>query len=46
LAYKFIDLGEVRTGPVVSATFPGTGPSAIKADLAVHTLTAGLRFLF
>jgi opacity protein-like surface antigen len=46
LAYKFIDLGEVRTGPVVSATFPGTGPSPIKADLAVHTLTAGLRFVF
>jgi opacity protein-like surface antigen len=45
-AYKFIDLGEVRTGAVTSATFPGTGTSPIKADLSVHTLTAGLRFLF
>jgi opacity protein-like surface antigen len=45
-AYKFIDLGEVRTGAVTSATFPGTGSSPIKADLSVHTLTAGLRFLF
>ncbi|HET7594688.1 MAG TPA: outer membrane beta-barrel protein [Stellaceae bacterium] len=46
LAYKFIDLGEVQTGQVISATFPGTGSSPIKADLSVHTLTAGLRFLF
>lgn len=45
-AYKFIDLGEVRTGAVTSATFPGTGTAPIKADLTVHTLTAGLRFLF
>jgi opacity protein-like surface antigen len=45
-AYKFIDLGEIRTGAVTSATFPGTGTSPIKADLSVHTLTAGLRFLF
>jgi opacity protein-like surface antigen len=46
IAYKFIDLGEVRTGAVTSATFPGTGTAPIKADLAVHTLTAGVRFLF
>lgn len=45
-AYKFIDLGEVRTGAVTSATFPGTGTAPIKANLSVHTLTGGLRFLF
>lgn len=44
--YKFIDLGEVRTGAVTSATFPGTGTAPIKANLSVHTLTGGLRFLF
>ena len=45
-AYKFVNLGEVRTGAVTSATFPGTGTSPIKATLGVHTLTGGLRFLF
>jgi opacity protein-like surface antigen len=46
LAYKFIDLGEMRTGAVTSATFPGTGTSPIKADLAVHTVTLGARIGF
>jgi hypothetical protein len=30
----------------VSSTVAGTGTAPIKADLAVHTLTAGMRFLF
>jgi opacity protein-like surface antigen len=46
LAYKFIDLGEVRTGSVASATVAGIGTTPIKADLAVNTITAGLRVSF
>lgn len=42
VAYKYLDLGEMRTGPLETGT--ATGP--IKADLAVHTFTVGARVGF
>jgi opacity protein-like surface antigen len=47
LGYRFLDLGEIRTGSSVTSAAGVTTPiSPIKAELGVHTLTAGLRFGF
>jgi OOP family OmpA-OmpF porin len=46
LTYKYLDLGEMRSGSsgsFVGAAFPAT---PIKADLQVHTVILGLRFAF
>jgi outer membrane protein OmpA-like peptidoglycan-associated protein len=46
LAYKYLDLGEIRTGTSVT-TFGVTGPvTATKANLQAHTVTLGVRWTF
>jgi len=47
IAYRFMDLGEVRTGSAVtSASGVTTGISPIKAELFANVLTLGFRFGF
>jgi opacity protein-like surface antigen len=47
IAYRFMDLGELRTGSTVtSATGVTTGLSPIKAELYANVVTAGIRFGF
>ena len=47
LAYRFMDLGEIRTGSAVtSAAGVTTGISPIKAELFANVLTAGVGFGF
>ena len=43
VAYKYLDLGEMRTGTTDGA---GAAITPLKADLHTHTVTMGLRFGF
>jgi opacity protein-like surface antigen len=46
LAYEYMDLGEVRTGTLLSAPGGSTQVGAIKEELQIHTLQASIRFAF
>jgi outer membrane protein OmpA-like peptidoglycan-associated protein len=46
LAYKYLDLGEMRTGSVGTVFGASIATTPIKADLQVHTVMLGLRFAF
>ena len=46
LAYKYLDLGETRTGSTVSVGGVSAAVNPLKADLNVHTVTLGIRYAF
>jgi OmpA-OmpF porin, OOP family len=46
LAYKYLDLGEARTGGTLSAVGGPFAINPLKADLNVHTVTFGIRYAF
>jgi OOP family OmpA-OmpF porin len=47
VAYKYLDLGELRTGTTVTALGTATAVTGDKSDdLTAHTVTVGLRFAF
>jgi OOP family OmpA-OmpF porin len=46
VGYKYLDLGEMRTGSTVSIAGVSTGVTPAKADLQAHTVMVGLRFGF
>jgi OmpA-OmpF porin, OOP family len=46
LAYKYLDLGEMRTGTRVTTLGVASAVTATKADLQAHTVTLGVRWTF
>jgi outer membrane protein OmpA-like peptidoglycan-associated protein len=46
LGYKYLDLGEMRTGSTVSTGAVSIGVTPAKADLQAHTVMLGVRFAF
>ncbi|HEV8028074.1 MAG TPA: hypothetical protein VGP50_11625 [Stellaceae bacterium] len=46
LAYRFMDLGELRTGSAVTAGGVTTGISPIHSELYANVVTLGIRFAF
>jgi len=46
VAYKYLDLGEMRSGTTGTVAGTSFAVSQTKADLQVHTVTVGLRFTF
>lgn len=46
VGYKYLDLGDMRTGNFVSGPGGSGTFTALKADLHVHTVTVGLRYAF
>ena len=46
IAYKYLALGEARTGSTLTTGSGATAINPLKADINVHTVTLGLRYAF